>query len=88
MRLSNGQGNEPLYIALPKNFDVKYAIAHIAIVELVYDKGQYSLHFVYGIEKETVKSDGEGVVGVDIGEIHPMVNHNGVDTIIFNGRYI
>ncbi len=87
LRLSNGQGNEPLYVKLPKNFDVQYAIAHIAIVELVYDKGQYSLHFVYGVEK-ALKSDGEGIVGVDIGEIHPMVSHNGVDTVIFNGRYI
>ena len=88
LRLSNGQGNEPLYVALPKNFDVQYAISHIAIVELVYDKGQYSLHFVYGVEKETLKSAGEGIVGVDIGEIHPIVSHNGVDTVIFNGRYI
>ena len=87
LRLSNGQCNEPLYVNLPKNFDVQYAIAHIAIVELVYDKGQYSLHFVYGVEK-ALKSDGEGVVGVDIGEIHPIVSHNGVDTLIFNGRYI
>ena len=87
LRLSNGQGNEPLYVNLPKNFDVQYAIAHIAIVELVYDKGQYSLHFVYSVEK-VLKSDGEGVVGVDIGEIHPMVSYNRVDTVIFNGRYI
>ncbi len=87
LRLSNGQGNEPLYVNLPKNFDVQYAIAHIAIVELVYDKGQYFLHFVYGVEK-ALKSDGEGIVGVDIGEIHPMVSYNGVDTVIFNGRYI
>ena len=34
--LSNGQGNEPLKVKLPKNFDLKYAIAHIAIVELIY----------------------------------------------------
>ena len=88
LRLSNGQGDEPLYVTLPKNFDVQYALSHIAIVELVYDKGQYSLHFVYGVEKETLKSDAEGIVGVDIGEIHPMVSHDGVDTVIFNGRYI
>ena len=31
---------------------------------------------------------GEGVVGVDIGEIHPIVSHDGEDTRIFNGRYI
>jgi putative transposase len=42
---------------------------------------------VYGVEK-ALKSDAEGVVGVDIGEIHPMVSYDGVDTVIFNGRYI
>jgi len=85
--LSNGRQGDPLKVRLPKNFDLKYAIAHIAIVELVYDKGQYTLHFVYGVEKP-LKSDAEGVVGVDIGEIHPMVSHDGVATTIFNGRYI
>ena len=88
LRLSNGQGNEPLYVTLPKNFDVQYALSHIAIVELVYDKGQYSLHFVYGVAKATLNSEGEGIVGVDIGEIHLMVSHDGIDTVIFNGRYI
>ncbi|MYB95323.1 IS200/IS605 family element transposase accessory protein TnpB [Candidatus Poribacteria bacterium] len=85
--LSNGQGNAPLKVQLPKNFDLKYAISHIAIVELVYDKGQYTLHFVYNVGK-SVKSKAKGVVGVDIGEIHPMVSHDGVNTRIFNGRYI
>ena len=85
--LSNGQGNEPLKVRLPKNFDLQYAISHIAIVELVYDKGRYTLHFVYGVEKP-VKSEAKGIVGVDIGEIHPMVSHDGVNTRIFNGRYI
>ena len=54
--LSNGNRHgEPLKVRLPKKFDLKYAMTHIAIVELVYDKGQYSLHFVYGIEKPLKK---------------------------------
>ncbi|MYB92980.1 IS200/IS605 family element transposase accessory protein TnpB [Candidatus Poribacteria bacterium] len=60
---------------------------YIAIVELVYNNGQYSLHFVYNVGK-SVKSKAKGMVGVDIGEIHPIVSHDGVDTRIFNGRYI
>lgn len=87
MVLSNGRYGEPLEVRLPKNFDLKYAMAHIAIVELVYDKGQYTLHFVYGVETP-VKANAAGIVGVDIGEIHPMVSHDGVGTMIFNGRYI
>ena len=85
--LSNGQGNEPLKVRLPKNFDFQYAVSHITIVELVYAKGRYTLHFVYGVSKP-LKSKAKGIVGVDIGEIHSMVSHDGVDTRIFNGRYI
>ena len=85
--LSNGRGNKPLKVNLPKKFDIKYAESHIAIVELVYEKGQYSIHFVYDVGKP-LKSESKGVVGVDIGEIHPIVSHDGVITNIFNGRYI
>ena len=52
------------------------------------DKGEYSLHFVYSVEKASLKSGAEGIVGVDMCEIHPMVSHDGVATVIFNGRYI
>ncbi len=34
------------------------------------------------------KRRGDGVVGVDIGEIHPIVSHDGQHTEIYNGRYI
>ena len=85
--LSNGRRSKALRVSLPKNFDIKYAKSNIAMIELVYDKGQYSLHFVYNVDKP-VKSKSDGVVGVDIGEIHPIVSHDGVITNIFNGRYI
>ena len=61
--------------------------ANIAVVNLVYTQGQYELHFVYNTEKPT-KLETDGVVGVDIGEIHPIVSHDGQHTTIFNGRYI
>ena len=85
--LSNGRRNRALCVSLPKKFDMKCAESNIAMIELVYDKGQYFLHFVYNIEKP-VKSKVDGVVGVDIGEIHPIVSHDGVVTNIFNGWYI
>ena len=84
--LSNGRGNPPLQIPLPKSFDFSKT-ENIAIVSLVYTHGQYELHFVYNTEKPD-KSDADGVVGVDIGEIHPIVSHDGQNTLIFNGRYI
>lgn len=82
--LSNGRGNKPLVANLPKKFNIKNIPA---IINLVYNRGQYELHFVYKIDK-AVKSKSEGIVGVDIGEIHPIVSHDGVITNIFNGRYI
>ena len=31
---------------------------------------------------------GDETLGVDLGEIHPMVTHDGEETLIYNGRYI
>ena len=86
VRLSNGRGNSPLQIPLPKSFDLSMT-ANIAVVTLVYTHGEYELHFVYNTEKTDV-SKADGVIGVDIGEIHPIVSHDGQNTTIFNGRYI
>ena len=84
--LSNGRGNPALEIPLPKSFDFSKT-ENISIVNLVYTYGHYELHFVYKIEKPDV-SKADGIAGVDIGEIHPMVSHDGQHTTIFNGRYI
>jgi len=84
--LSNGRGNLPLQIPLPKLFNLSLT-PNIVLVNLVYTHGHYELHFIYNTEKpDTSKAD--GVVGVDIGEIHPIVSHDGRNTLIFNGRYI
>ncbi len=83
LRLSNGKDNKPLSIPLPVNVDID----KISVIHLVFNNGQYELHFVYKTEDvEQIESD--GVMSVDIGEIHPMVCHDGVDTTLFNGRYI
>ena len=88
VRLSNGnQDNPSLEIPLPKSFDFSKT-ENIAIVNLVYTYGQYELHFVYNVAKPNPSTVSDGVVGVDIGEIHPMVTHDGKHTTIFNGRYI
>ena len=84
--LSNGRGTPALEIPLPKSFDFSKT-ENIAIINLVYTHGQYSLHFVYNTENPDI-SKADGVVGVDIGEIHPIVSHDGQHTTIFNGRYI
>ena len=84
--LSNGRGTPPLQILLPKLFNLSLT-PNITMVNLVYMHGHYELHFVYTAEKADI-SQADGVVSVDIGEIHPIVSYDGQDTHIFNGRYI
>ena len=84
--LSMAQGKPKVEVQLPSNFNMSEA-EHIATIDLVYNYGQWELHFSYRYKVEKTET-GEGVVGVDIGEIHPMVTHDGTDTHIYNGRYI
>ncbi len=86
VQLSMGAKRPVLDIPLPSNFNISET-EHIATIDLVYNYGQWELHFSYRYEVEDIEK-GEGVVGVDIGEIHPIVSHDGQDTHIYNGRYI
>ncbi len=86
IELSLAQGQPKIDIPLPSNFDMSKS-EHIATIDLCYNYGQWTLHFSYKYETETTET-GKEVVGVDIGEIHPIVSHDGTDTRIFNGRYI
>ena len=86
VELSMGKGRPKLRIPLPKNFDMSKA-EHIATIDLCYNHGQWTLHFSYRYETKPTETGG-GIIGVDIGEIHPIVSHDGADTRIFNGRYI
>ena len=86
VELSMAVGHPKIDIPLPSNFDMSKA-EHIATIDLCYNFGQWTLHFSYKYETETTET-GKEVVGVDIGEIHPIVSHDGTDTRIFNGRYI
>lgn len=81
LRLSNGKGNEPLIVnwrwQKPKQ------------IELGWNKASqcYELRACY--TSESVKSvESNGVAGCDLGEIHPMVIADGVNTTIFNGRLL
>ena len=86
VELSMGAGRPKLDIQLPSNFNMSET-EHIATIDLVYNYGQWELHFSYRYETEDTET-GEGVIGVDIGEIHPIVSHDETDTHIYNGRYI
>ncbi len=86
VELSMAQGQPKIEIPLPTNFDMSKA-EHIATIDLCYNYGHWTLHFSYLYHTETPET-GQEVVGVDIGEIHPIVSHDGQDTHIYNGRYI
>ena len=86
VELSLAQGQPKIDIHLPRNFDMSKT-ENIATIDLCCNYGKWTLHFSYKYEIETT-STGDEVIGVDIGEIHPIVSHDGQDTHIYNGRYI
>ena len=89
LKLSMGRGNNPLYIQLHKSFDYGI-IDQICEVSLVYNYGQWVLHFTYRLDspKYPKVKEHRKVFGVDLGEIHPIVASDENTTHVFNGRYI
>ncbi len=76
--LSNGKGREPITLksdALP------------VYVELYFQRGCYYFSLVYKVQTPPKLSTGKAVA-VDMGEIHPIVSHDGDQTIIYNGREV
>jgi putative transposase len=82
LRLSNGKGNEPLVI--PWAWDTP------VWVEIGWDGRQYELRACYKLSDARPKEERKesGVAGVDLGEIHLAVAHDGENTYIANGRLL
>lgn len=79
--LSNGLRNEPLII---KNWNFDKPIN----VEIGWNGvDQYELRAIYKNEV-TLSPKGDKVTGIDLGEIHMAVSHDGEETLILNGRYL
>jgi putative transposase len=76
--LSNGRTNEPLVV--PWRWDVP------VLVELGWTGGEYELRCVYTVQETNPEPPGEETAGVDLGEVHLAVVHDGEHTTIFNGR--
>ena len=76
MRLSNGKDREPIMIKAP---------AKPVFVEMYFQRGNYYFSLVYKVEPPPRQITGN-IVAVDMGEIHPIVSHDGLNTIIYNGR--
>ncbi len=79
MSLSNGRGNAPLILAW-KWEKPKTVVIH-------WTGTQYEAIATYTLEAQCKPMGGE-VVGIDLGEIHMAVSHDGEHTHILNGRYL
>ena len=78
VRLSNGKDREPILINAPNK---------PVFVEMYYQRGSYYFSLVYKTEPLPREITGN-VVAVDMGEIHPIVSHDGQNVTIYNGRHL
>jgi putative transposase len=79
LRLSNGNGNEPLIVPWPHGLPCQ--------VEMGWDGTQYELRATYRVQPLALPQTGE-VAGIDLGEVHLAVAHDGTHTTILNGGYV
>jgi len=80
LRLSNGKGNAPLVLDWPWGLP--------ATVVIHWTGTQYEAIATYKQEASQVQAQGDKVAGIDLGEIHMAVSHDGEHTHILNGRLL
>ena len=78
IRLSNGKNNAP--ITLQSTVELVY-------VEMYFQRGSYYFSLVCKVHTPRKRDTGKAVA-IDMGEIHPIVSHDGEQTIIYNGRVL
>lgn len=85
LELSSGAGNSKIVIALPESL---HDILQFVEVRLVFDKKarRYNWHIVVENGKQLKKATGTNVVSVDLGEIHPAVVGDEVESTIITCR--
>ncbi len=80
LRLSNGRGNAPLMLNWPWELP-KTVVIHWTGTE-------YEAIATYQQEQPVAQPQGEKVAGIDLGEVHMAVSHDGEQTHILNGRLL
>ena len=80
LRLSNGKGNVPLILDWP------WELPQTVVIH--WTGTQYEAIATYKQEQALDLPQGEKVAGVDLGEIHMAVSHDGEHTHILNGRLL
>ncbi len=80
LRLSNGRGNAPLILAWPWELPVTVVIHWTGT--------EYEAIATYCLENLGTQPQGNKVAGIDLGEVHMAVSHDGSKTHILNGRLL
>jgi len=80
LRLSNGKGNEPLGVDWPWELP-NTVVIHWTGVE-------YEAIATYEQAEPQAQPWGEKIAGIDLGEIHMAVSHDGTETHLLNGRLL
>src|SRR5713101_594120 len=80
LRLSNGRGNEPLVLNWPWELPVTVVIHWTGT--------QYEVIATYEQQRAYGPFPVGKVAGIDLGEVHMAVSHDGEHTHILNGRYL
>ena len=79
LTLSNGKGNAPLVLDWPWETP-KTVVIH-------WTGTQYEALATYCVSAQA-QSKGDKIAGIDLGEIHLAVSHDGTETHILNGRFL
>ena len=79
LRLSNGRGNAPLMLEWP------WELPQTVVIH--WTGTQYEAIATYVLETQG-EPRGERIAGIDLGEIHMAVSHDGTQTHILNGRLL
>jgi putative transposase len=80
LRLSNGKGNAPIILDWP--WDLPQTVV------IHWNGAQYEAIATYKQEQSLAQPQGDKVAGIDLGEVHMAVSHDGEHTHILNGRLL
>jgi putative transposase len=80
LRLSNGKGNNPLVLTWP------WELPNTVVIH--WRGTQYEAIATYEQEQSSTQPQGNKAAGIDLGEVHIAVSHDGERTHILNGRYL
>jgi putative transposase len=80
LMLSNGRGNAPLVL------DWRWELPRTVVIH--WTGREYEAIATYTLEETEAKPMGGKVAGIDLGEVHMAVSHDGEHTHIVNGRFL